>query len=121
MAPEKLPPKTRRKVLAELARVEASVPITYVEAPIAKVLATANHIVATELAFIQRAQSTSEVAMSGPDSKRLLNLVSALEKSTAISGKLSDAELNSLSDAELEAELLAELERIRAKKKGKTL
>lgn len=86
------------------------------EAPIAKVLATANHIVATELAFIQRDQATAGAPMSEKDAKRLLHLVSALEKSTTIGRQLSEAELTSLSDAELETELLAELERIRAKK-----
>lgn len=105
---------TRRR--AAVKAVAESVPTAYVESPIQTVLATIQSVIGTELAYIRQRQEQSERPMAPAEAKKLANLVQALEKSVNVGRELTAKELGGLSDAELEAELVAELERLRAKK-----
>lgn len=106
----------RRRDIVELAKVAEAMPTAYVESPIHTVLSNAQSIVATELAFIRAAQARPNAGpMSPAEAKKVTNLVTALEKAVAIGRELSDHELSNLSDEELATQLMAELERLRAK------
>lgn len=110
----------RKSAEVPVIAVEAAVPMAYVESPIETVLASARRIVAAELAYMERAQfhpdSGAPIPMSPADSKKFSNLMGALERAVTIGDSFSKRELAEMDDATLENELLAELERVRARR-----
>lgn len=115
----KSPAAHRRRVIRDLAVVADSVPTAYVESPLEMTLARASRVVDTELAYIEKRQREPN-GVGFVDAKTLLNLVSTLEKAVNISAALSDKQLSGMTEDELEAALVADLERIRAKKAKRT-
>ena len=108
----------RRRAIAEVANVASMAPTAYVESPVHTVLSQAHRIIETELAFIERAQrGPNPAAMSPADAKKFAALVAAFERTVTISREADETQMAALSDADIEAQLVAELERMRSKKK----
>lgn len=104
----------KRRLVKDLVVVAEDAPVAYVESPMQTVLASVQRIVGVELAYLEATQATG-VPMPAGDAKKLLNLISALEKSVSVGRELSDAELGKMSDDELTAQLTAELESLRTR------
>jgi hypothetical protein len=119
MTPRKETPlAVRRRRMAGIAAVAASVPTTYVEPPIVAVLARIQRIAETEFAFIERAQNQPDAKPMSPlEAKKFSNLVASYEKAVTVGTTVREEEMAGLTDEQLEAQLLAELERMR--KRGK--
>jgi len=108
----------RRKALAEVAAVADMAPTAYVESPIHTVLSQAHRIIETELAFMEaRQKGPKPEAMSPADAKKFAALVGAFERTITIGRDVDETQMAVLSDEDLEDQLVAELERMRSKRK----
>jgi len=108
----------RRRAIAQVAETASMAPTAYVESPIHTVLGQAHRIIETELAFIEaRQKGPKPEAMSPADAKKFAALVAAFERTVTIGRETDETQMAALSDTDLEAQLVAELERMRSKKK----
>lgn len=108
-----------RRASAQVKSASDSEPVVYVVPPIANALDAIQSVVATEVAFMQRAQIDG-ARLDLKDAKKLAALTSALAQATNTKRDVIDDELSNKTDAEIEAELVAELEAIRSRTKKVT-
>lgn len=106
--------RARAKTLSSLAKVESAtlaIPEgAFIQHPLQAILASAQRIVATELAYIEQAQRNGE-PMTPAEAKKLSALVGSLVASATMEAKLNESEMGDLKDDELDRLLAAELEK----------
>lgn len=108
--------RTREESKAIRSAQEAA-PLTFVIPPVAELLGTIQAVAGNELrAMLKDQQVDGDRRLSNDDAKKLATLTDAVVKATNAANDLSDEEMGKLSDDDVEVELVAELERIRAKK-----
>jgi hypothetical protein len=107
--------KLARRAARGMKKAEQAAPLVFVVPPLAIALEAIQSVVATEVGFMQQEQQQL-VRLSATDAKKLQALTSALAQSINTKKELSEEELGNMTDEELETQLVAELERLRAKR-----
>lgn len=100
--------------------VQTAAPITFVIAPIQELLGTVQAIAGVELRKLAEDTKNVDRRMSEGETRKLATLTEAAVKAHEAGMRISESDLETLSDEQLETAMIAELERIRAKRKGVT-
>jgi hypothetical protein len=123
VTPRKDTDLARKRQLAKGVRaVQVAAPLTFVIAPIQELLGTVQSIAGTELRKLAKDTTENpERRMSEGEARKLATLTEAAVKAHEAGARISESDLESMTDEQIETAMLAELERIRAKRKGGTV
>lgn len=110
----------KRRYVKEMRVAQIAAPITFVISPIQELLGTVQAIAGTELRKMAKDTEGEDRRMSEGETRKLATLTEAAVKANEAGARISESDLESMSDEQLETALVAELERIRAKRKGVT-
>lgn len=106
----------KKRLLKEVRSAQIAAPITFVISPIQELLDTVQAIAGSELRRL--GEDLKDRPMSEGEARKLATLTDAAVKAHDAKTRVSDSDLETMSDEQLETAMLAELERIRSKRKG---
>lgn len=111
----------KRRFAGDLRIAHAAAPLTFIISPIQELLGSVQAIAGSELRKMALDMEGPDRRMSEGEARKLSTLTEAAVKAYDATTRVSESDLETMSDEQLETAMLAELERIRAKRKGGTV